>query len=150
MGSYNLHMPTIRTMLILAAVTLLGHGVWEYLHIALYTDYGAMEGLLPAWVLATLGDLFYTLVIIAVVSLSKGGTSWVYNGGRGEYLAAALLGLLVALMVEYKGLYLGRWAYLPSMPVIPFLGVGLSPVLQMTVLTPLILFLTKRFSYTHV
>jgi hypothetical protein len=46
--------------------------------------------------------------------------------------------------VEYKGLMFHRWSYLPSMPIIPFLNVGASPVLQMTILLPLSLFLAYK------
>ena len=126
-----------------ALLALLFHGIWEYTHIVLYTNYGAMEGILPVWMLATLGDLFYTLLIIAIISAAKGGMRWVRQASPSDLLAAAALGFLVALMVEYKGLYLGRWEYLPSMPIVPFLGVGFSPLLQMTLLTPLSLFLTR-------
>ena len=127
----------------LAACTLVLHGTWEYLHIALYTGYEVMEGVLPVWVLATLGDLLYTFVICATISLVKGNSVWIRNAAWHEVFAAALIGFLVALMVEYKGLYLGRWEYLPSMPIVPFLGIGLSPLLQMTLITPLSLLVTK-------
>jgi hypothetical protein len=130
-----------------AILTLLFHGMWEHAHIVLYTGYGAMEGVLPVWLLATLGDLVYTLVIILIISAAKRGFGWIGNATTTDLFAAAVLGFLVALMVEYKGLYLGRWEYLLSMPIVPFLGVGLSPLLQMTLLTPLSLFLTRLITH---
>ncbi|HXK39633.1 MAG TPA: hypothetical protein VJ837_02265 [Candidatus Paceibacterota bacterium] len=135
----------MRTILALSFIVLIMHGLWEQAHSVLYTGYEAMEGALPVWMLATLGDLFYTLIIIGIISLAKGGSAWVGAASWRDCLAAAVLGALVALMVEYKGLYLGRWEYLPSMPVLPLLSIGLSPLLQMTLLTPLSLWLVRRF-----
>lgn len=131
-------------LLVFAAVTLLLHGIWEHAHIVLYTGYEVLQGALPVWMLATLGDLLYALVIIGSMSLAKGGIEWIRSASWGEYGAAVVLGFFIALMVEYKGLYLGRWEYLPSMPIVPFFGVGLSPLLQMPLLTVLSLLITKK------
>jgi hypothetical protein len=136
-------MNVARPFFILAGVAFLSHAVWEYLHIGLYTGYQSMEGILPVWMFAACGDLFYTLLIIGIISLAKQEAQWIKQASRSTYLIAAVLGSIVALMVEYKGLYLGRWQYLPLMPIVPFLGVGLSPLLQMTFLTPLSLGVTK-------
>ncbi len=125
------------------AATFLFHGVWEHAHIVLYTGYDAMKGFVPVWILATLGDILYTLIIVGIISLIKRNLDWFRDANRYDLFAAALLGFVLALMVEYKGLYLGRWSYLPAMPIVPLLNVGLSPLLQMTILTPLSLFVTK-------
>jgi hypothetical protein len=138
-------MKTLWAIAVVSVITLLLHGIWEHTHIVLYTGYEQMEGVLPVWVSATLGDLLYTLLIVGVISFVKGGVGWLRDASWREYLAAAFVGLLVALMVEYKGLYLGRWEYLPTMPLVPFLHIGLSPLLQMTLLTPLSLWLVRRF-----
>ncbi len=136
-------MKNARSVILFGFLALLFHGVWEHAHIILYTGYDAMEGILPVWILATLGDVLYAIVVFSIISLAKGGTGWIRSAAPYDMLAAAALGFLVALMVEYKGLYLGRWAYLPSMPIVPILAVGLSPLLQMTLVTPLSLYVTK-------
>lgn len=141
---YTAAMRSAPSFLVFSAITLILHGLWERTHIVLYTGYGAMEGALPAWLFATLGDLLYTFLIILFISAAKGGFGWIKRASMTDLLAAALLGALVALMVEYKGLYLGRWEYLPSMPIIPLLGIGLSPILQMTLITPMSLLITKH------
>jgi len=40
-------------------------------------------------------------------------------------------GLAVALGIEWWALGTGRWAYGPLMPVLPFLGTGLTPTIQL-------------------
>jgi hypothetical protein len=54
-------------------------------------------------------------------------------------VALALLGGLISVGLERTALSAGRWAYGSAMPVIPGLGVGLTPVLQMALLPSLIL-----------
>jgi len=60
-----------------------------------------------------------------------------------DIASLAVLGFFIAVFVEYKGLFLNRWHYLEAMPVISGLGVGLSPILQMSLLLPVSVFLTK-------
>ncbi len=133
-----------RYWIVFVITTLVLHGLWEHTHIVLYTNYAALEGILPVWMFATLGDLLYTFVIIGVISVLKRSITWVYNSTRSEYALAIFFGFLIALVIEYKGLYLGRWEYGLSMPIIPLLHVGLSPILQMMLITPLSLFITKK------
>jgi hypothetical protein len=52
-----------------------------------------------------------------------------------QYALLALIGLGVAAFVEVKAQLLGRWEYTDAMPLV--FGLGLSPLIQMTVLLPL-------------
>ncbi|MBP9771923.1 MAG: hypothetical protein KBD16_03295 [Candidatus Pacebacteria bacterium] len=138
-------MRKITPFLLLAISTLLLHGIWEHAHIVLYTEYDALEGFLPVWVLATIGDFLYTLVVVGIVAVLKHDVRWFTQKlAVFDYIGLTVLGFLIALMVEYKGLYLGRWEYLQSMPIIPLLQVGFSPILQMILLLPLSIFITRR------
>lgn len=127
--------------LALAAAVL--HGLWEALHLPLYTGYGALGGPLPVEVYATTGDVLYTLLVALGVALYKRDAGWIRRAGAGEYLALAFAGLIVAVFVEYKAMLLGLWAYAPAMPTI--LGFGLSPLAQMTILLPLSVSIARWF-----
>jgi len=59
--------------------------------------------------------------------------------GRGWLLSLGL-GLSFAVLTEWLALALGWWRYGPQMPVVPGVGVGLSPLLQFLFLPPLTLF----------
>jgi len=133
-----------RAYLTLAAVAFLLHIAWEKLHIVLYTGYETLEGVLPVFVLATLGDCLYTLAAVAFIGILRGSLVWFMNASRQDYFLLAVMGFCIALMVEYKAAYLDRWDYTELMPIVPLLNVGLSPVLQMTVLLPLSVFCTIR------
>lgn len=125
-------------LLVLIAFTL--HFVWERMHVVLYTGYEAMEGVLPVYVFASLGDVSYTLGAVLLISFFTGCLTWFLRARPLAYAGLAIAGLLIALFVEYKALALGRWAYTDSMPMLGVLG--LSPLIQMTLLLPFSVFLT--------
>lgn len=137
-------MEIFRIISILILVSFVTHGVWEYLHVGLYTNYEHWSQGFPIYWLATVGDVLYTLGAFALVSAIKKTYEWIHDATFSDYLMLVTLGCLIALFVEYKGIALHRWEYLPEMPIIPILGVGLSPVLQMAILLPITFFLTQR------
>lgn len=126
--------------LVLAAITFILHLVWERSHIVLYTGYEKMEGRLPVYLWASLGDVMYTFVALGIASFFTTESLWFLNATPTNYMGLALLGFFIAVFVEYKAMALGRWHYTARMP--RFLGLGLSPLLQMTVLLPLSVYIT--------
>lgn len=54
------------------------------------------------------------------------------------------LGAVTAIAVERLALETGRWTYNSLMPIVPFVQVGLWPVLQMTLLPVLSVWLSER------
>ncbi len=57
---------------------------------------------------------------------------------------AAVVGAVTAIIVEYLALTLGWWRYSDAMPLVPGTEVGLSPFVQLTLLTPLTLWMVGR------
>jgi hypothetical protein len=55
-------------------------------------------------------------------------------------------GMILALIVEKISLDLERWSYFPGMPLIPGIDVGLTPVLQMVLIPPLIFYILRNVS----
>jgi hypothetical protein len=139
-------MQVLRTCTILIAVSFALHLGWEYMHYGLYSGYEEWNGTAAVYWLASVGDVLYTLGAFALVSAIKKTYEWMNTATLSDYLMLVTLGFLIALFVEYKGLALDRWQYLPEMPLIPILGVGLSPVLQMTILLPITFFITQWVS----
>jgi len=117
--------------------------VWEQLHVRYYTGYDHLSGNVPITLYATLGDVAYTLGVAYIFALIKSDVSWIVNAQMTDYLALIFVGAFVALFVEYKALALKRWAYKKSMPIIPTLHVGLSPVIQMSLLLPVSVLLAQ-------
>lgn len=89
--------------------------------------------------LASLVDAAATLAIYAFLRfLMK-------PGGAMFYLSAAILGATCAVGFEWFAFRFGLWAYSEQMLVLPILGVGLLPFVQLTWLVPLAIWLAKRW-----
>jgi hypothetical protein len=111
--------------------------LWEVLHLPLYTvsETGTMSSI--AWLLVrcTVGDVLIALssLVLSLVLLDR--RDW---PARAYWRVAGLalaFGLAYTLFSEwYNTALTGAWAYSDLMPLIPVLGLGLSPVAQWIVL----------------
>jgi hypothetical protein len=133
----------IRRILLISGISYGLHQLWESSHIAFYGGYEHLTGL-PITFYATVGDVAYTFAAYFFVALLKRDINWLSKLTGLDVAAVAFIGFAISLFVEYKALAFERWFYLDSMPIIPFLGVGVSPVLQMTILLPLTFYLARR------
>ena len=92
----------------------------------------------------SLGDGVAVLVIYGAGWLTFGRQDWFRSPGPAGYALMAVLGLSIAVAIEWNALTSGRWQYSSRMPLVPGTGIGLTPVLQMLVLPPLIFNLAAR------
>ena len=122
--------------LVLSAFAL--NWVWEMAQMPAYRETAGRPWVetVPTCTLAALGDVAAVLAIYGVGALAPGDVRWGLSGRWNVYATVALLGGTCAVAFEWRALATGRWSYTDAMPVIPLLGVGLWPVLQLTVLTP--------------
>ncbi len=61
----------------------------------------------------------------------------------------AATGLAIATAIEWIAVHqLNRWSYTDQMPMIPWLDIGLVPVLQMVLIPPTIFWLANRFGFS--
>jgi len=102
-----------------------------------------------ACTVAALGDVGLTLAVCGLGALAAGRAGWAAEGTWNVYAAAALLGAVLAAAVEYRLVASGRWSYNARMPIVPLLGVGLWPVLQLALLTPVSLAAGRWFGRTR-
>lgn len=91
--------------------------------------------------IASLGDAMITLLVYAAAALIAGRFRWPPKVGWRVGLLAAPLGALVALMIEWAALSTNRWSYTERMP--KAYGVGLWPVLQLTLIVPVAMWLAS-------
>ena len=104
--------------------------VWENLHSYLYAQY--QGGAITQLVLlrATLFDaVFITLLAALFIKVP-------YFRERRWY--ALIFGVIAAVILEKYALNSGRWAYNEFMPVIPLLNTGLTPTLQLGILSHIV------------
>ena len=93
------------------------------------------------------------LVFLAVVAF---GLNWVWEMAQmfayAEKPAASAAGTFLfcmgaacAVLFEWFALHLGLWSYGEQLIVVPFIGIGLLPFVQLTLLVPLAIWLAKKF-----
>lgn len=132
-GSRN--KPGIKYIAVLALVSFVFHIIWENAQAPLYQGYESFWQHFPVCSMGAVGDVGITLVFAGVLWLLK-PDQWMRPGWRG-YAVLAIAGFFTAVLIEQHALLIDKWAYTQAMPLVPYFRVGLTPVLQMTVLLPL-------------
>jgi hypothetical protein len=122
-----------RIWIVWAGGGLIANFAWEMLHMPLY---GKFKGGWWGCFQASLGDVALLALLYALMACAAEDWIWFERLSRRRLLLLAMLGFLVAVVIEQRALLAGVWTYRPGMPRLPFLGIGWSPVLQM-ILIPL-------------
>ena len=120
--------------------------IWEIAQIGAYDfpETSLMAVVIGCFV-PSLGDGLMTLIIYWSGWLLFRDWGWILNPGRSGYLLMMGVGLILALLVEWNALYrTGAWGYNERMIIIPILGVGLLPLLQMMTLPIAAVLLLQR------
>lgn len=94
---------------------------WEFAHSVLYMSY--QGGGITNFILfrAAVWDAGIIQVLVFSAYASKTNkTAFVVIGG-----------LVVSIAIELWALQIGRWTYDISMPMVPFLNIGLTPTIQL-------------------
>ena len=129
----------IHTMLFTSAFLL--NYFWEILHTPLYVS--TMNHDFFSYMYMAAVDTFLVFFIYWIVCLQARTFLWL-----DEFLKHSVLiivsGIFLSFFIEVKNVYFTHvWTYTAAMPIIPFLQIGLSPVLQM-IITPLVTFYVTK------
>ena len=132
-----------------AVFALLLNFPWEFLQVPLFEQMPEA----PHWQAiktcsrATLGDAALMLAAYWAVAATRGNRNWIATPDTAGVLLFATVGVLATAIIErlaLAGLWIESWSYSAAMPVVPGIGVGLSPLLQWVVLPPLVVWFVKR------
>lgn len=119
---------------------------WEISQAFLFEGMDSTQALVWHCFVAALGDGVMVWLIYLVGWAAFGRTDWFVRPCRKQYGVMLGTGLVLAIAVEWVAVdQLQRWAYTGQMPMIPGLGIGLTPVLQMLFLPPLIFYAVGRW-----
>ena len=112
---------------------------WEMSQMRAYRDLESKpwQYTLVTCMVAAVGDVVLTLLAYGVCAALARNFRWGWSHRPLTYVVLAIVGLVVAVIVERVAFASGNWSYNDRMPVIPGIGVGLWPVLQLTLLIPL-------------
>jgi len=116
--------------------------IWEVAQLPLYTIWWdqSFKAIAFAVVHCTAGDVVLAGSLVITALAVVGRSDWPAHQFGTVSLLATALGLVATVYLERMNTQVWRnWAYSELMPVIPWLDVGLSPVLQWILLPPLAL-----------
>jgi hypothetical protein len=116
---------------------------WEFAQMPLFKQHGGGDGRSIALCLAA--AIADALIAVAVVRIAA-ATASVHD--RAPYLLSALFGAIAAVLFEGLGITLHLWAYGARMPIV--FGIGAVPLVQLTLLIPLSLYLSRRVALGRV
>lgn len=115
------------------------HLVWEIAQLPFYTIWSEPIGQQAfAVVHCTIGDLMIAGLSLLTALALVGRSDWPSVGSRPVWLLLLVIGIGYTVYSEWMNVNVrGSWAYGPLMPTLPFLGTGLSPLLQWLVVPTL-------------
>jgi len=118
--------------------------VWEVAQGPLYEGFQYDLGHVSFCALASVADMFMVLILLFAFGLIFKNVLWIVPVRFNRSLGLILVGGVGAMLAEMWHTASGDWSYADTMPLIPILEVGLSPVLQFTVLPLLVFVLSKK------
>jgi len=118
---------------------------WELAQLPLYKDYSYDIQHIAFCALASLADVVMVLLLYLGFALLNKNPFWVQNIGFRQVFILMIIGGIGAIIAEMAHTSAGNWAYADSMPMLPIVNVGLSPVLQFMFLPVLIYYLSFYF-----
>ena len=110
--------------------------LWENLHAPLYLNYKG--GPVTEWILTRAA--FWDAVIITALAIIFLCIEYF----RKNLWWALVSGIAIAAAMEKWALATERWAYGPHMPIIPVLGTGLTPTIQLGLIAFCIFYFVLR------
>ncbi|MBI5798737.1 MAG: hypothetical protein HZB10_02295 [Candidatus Yonathbacteria bacterium] len=134
----------MKSITFITIVSFLLHIVWENLQAPLFAGYVSFGQHFWFCLYGTAGDVVIALVVFLLIALLKGDMDWIRSITARDLLALAIIGFFIAVWIEHRALLFSTWNYAAAMPIIPYLKVGLTPVLQMVILLPLSFLITDR------
>jgi hypothetical protein len=112
--------------------------IWEVSQGFLYEGYIYDLDHIAFCALATVADVFMVFLLYFAYSLLYKNVYWFRQLNFTKAFFLILIGGLGAVFGETKHLAAGNWAYADSMPLLPIVNVGFTPVLQFMILPLLI------------
>ena len=129
---------------IMITLSFLLNFAWELLQLPLYKNAAYNIDHIAFCALASLADVLMVLLLYFGLAFIFKDTFWIQYLKIKRVLLLVLIGGGGAVLSEIRHLSLGSWEYDKSMPLLPFVKVGIAPVLQFMILPLLIYFLSYK------
>lgn len=129
---------------IVVVLSFLLNFAWEVIQMPLYegTSFNVQSVALCA--LASVADAIMVLLLYYFFAFIYKEPLWIQKLLATRVFALVVTGLTGAILVEIRHVSSGSWSYAKSMPLIPFVDVGFSSVLQFMLLPVCIYYLSFK------
>lgn len=134
----TLNFRRLKSLFLIFATAFILNVFWENVHSVLYISYKSA----PITEFILLRAALVDAVIITLLALPFMQLEAL---GRRLWLVVPF-GVLISIVIELWALQMGRWVYDVSMPIVPFLNVGLLPTIQLGILG----YIVYVFVFRHV
>ena len=144
----------MKNVFLVFGIALILNVIWEHLQFPLYdcsagcyvSTFGFFSSI-PLLVKASFFDASFITLLYFFISILHRSFSWIARWNTVDTLFILATSTTVAMLIERNALALHKWAYTAVMPIVPFLGVGLSPFLQLALLSIATYAIVQKFSY---
>ncbi len=133
-----------KLVLIITIISFLLNFAWELIQVPLYVPSFYSIAHVAFCTLASVADAIMVLLLYFGFALIFRNLLWTEHLKWRCIVIVILTGGTGAVLAEIRHLSLGTWAYSDSMPIIPVINVGISPVLQFMIL-PLLIYLLSFY-----
>lgn len=116
--------------------------IWEIAQAPLYKGFTNLQTQFIICFWASLLDAATVLLLVFIVSFWRKDFNWTTNVKWEEVVVLMSFGGILAVIFEVLALEFGVWDYSSKMPLFPFFNIGVTPLLQMTILPPLAIYLS--------
>lgn len=119
---------------------------WEVVQTYFYTIRDSpFSAMLYGWIHCTLGDVIITIGSFWLVSILSRNRRWFLRLNRLSFIGFIIVGVVYTLFSEWLNVHIFRsWGYNESMPIIPLIGVGLTPFFQWIIVPPAVILLVRH------
>jgi hypothetical protein len=133
----------IYSPVLVVAVGFILNLLWENVQAPLYLGYSNLWQHFWVCFKGALGDGAILIFLYIFLALLNRNLLWITKITPADILILVGIGTAIAIGVEKWALMTGRWGYTSAMPLLPLIGVGLPPILQMAIL-PLFTFTISK------
>lgn len=119
---------------------------WEVVQTYFYTIRDSpFSAMFYGWIHCTLGDVIITIGSFWLVSILSRNRRWFLRLNRLSFIGFIIVGVVYTLFSEWLNVHIFRsWGYNESMPIIPLIGVGLTPFFQWIIVPPAVILLVRH------
>lgn len=120
--------------------------IWEFVQLPFYRiPENGFWGHVSMCLAAAVADILIISILYFFIALIVKDIYWVRQMSQFKTIVSVGLGIGIAIVIERLAITVGWWEYNAAMPLVPYVNVGLVPVLQMATI-PLITFYVSHVS----